>query len=140
MENRRYVRRHRRAALRRQCHWGGERALPKQFQHRRREGLFTGYDTSGVNGSSALFETDGSTVQKLTVTGAQQYSFLPSAVTPMQGSLPAEVVCFAAGTGILTPRGEVSVEELTIGDPVIALEGGVRVERPVKWIGRRKLD
>jgi hypothetical protein len=45
-----------------------------------------------------------------------------------------EVACFARGTLIATPQGEVPVEELRVGEWVLTLEG----ERlPIQWIGRR---
>lgn len=44
------------------------------------------------------------------------------------------VVCFAAGTGILTPSGERPVESLRPGDPVVTADDGVQ---PVAWAGRQ---
>lgn len=44
--------------------------------------------------------------------------------------------CFASGTRILTPRGEVSVEALRPGDAVITRAGE---EVPIIWIGRREV-
>jgi hypothetical protein len=48
------------------------------------------------------------------------------------------VTCFAAGTRIATPRGEVAVEDLREGDSVeVLLDGTVE---PVVWVGHRHLD
>jgi collagen type I/II/III/V/XI/XXIV/XXVII alpha len=42
------------------------------------------------------------------------------------------VVCFAAGTCIATPGGDVPVEQLAVGDSVLTLSGKAR---PITWIG-----
>jgi aryl-phospho-beta-D-glucosidase BglC (GH1 family) len=45
--------------------------------------------------------------------------------------------CFAAGTHILTPNGEVAVEHLRIGDSIQTWDGA---SQTIKWIGRRSYD
>jgi hypothetical protein len=49
------------------------------------------------------------------------------------------VVCFAAGTRILTAVGEVAVEKLQAGDLVATLSGRGAPVKPVLWIGRRDI-
>ena len=48
--------------------------------------------------------------------------------------------CYAAGTRILTPDGDVAVEALAEGDMVVTLDGNARGAAPVAWIGYRKVD
>ncbi|MEO1672144.1 MAG: Hint domain-containing protein [Cyanobacteria bacterium J06631_2] len=45
--------------------------------------------------------------------------------------------CFLAGTKILTGKGEIAVEELSIGDLVQTAEGKLE---PVKWIGKQTVE
>jgi hypothetical protein len=48
------------------------------------------------------------------------------------------VTCFAAGTRIRTPAGDVAVEALAEGDMVCV--AGADEALPVRWIGRRRID
>ncbi len=54
-------------------------------------------------------------------------------VSDGNGEVIITPLCFLRGTRILTPTGEVRVEDLQIGDAVITRFGGIQ---PVKWIGR----
>jgi hypothetical protein len=53
----------------------------------------------------------------------------PGAVQAVLG-----VACFCRGSRVATPFGEVAIETLRIGDPVLTAANMVR---PVRWIGRR---
>lgn len=46
------------------------------------------------------------------------------------------VTCFATGTGILTPTGEVPVEQLSPGDKVCTMNSGVQT---IRWVGVRRV-
>jgi hypothetical protein len=48
------------------------------------------------------------------------------------------IVCFVTGTRILTRRGPVAVERLSLGDEVMTATQ--RAWRPIRWIGHRRLD
>ena len=50
------------------------------------------------------------------------------------------VVCYAAGTRILTATGERMVECLMQSDIVLTLADGELSAQPVKWIGQRRID
>src|ERR1700682_2322016 len=45
--------------------------------------------------------------------------------------------CYCRGTLILSPKGEVPVEALGIGDEVVTFSGETR---PIRWIGSRAYD
>lgn len=47
-----------------------------------------------------------------------------------------QITCFTAGTRISTARGEVAVEDLKVGEMVLALESDGHTLRPVRWVGR----
>ena len=47
------------------------------------------------------------------------------------------VPCFTPGTMIATPRGEVPIETLKVGDRVITRDNGIQ---KIQWVGRRKLE
>ena len=49
----------------------------------------------------------------------------------------AYTYCFLPGSQIATPAGEVSVERLTIGDPVLTVDGRCVA---VKWVGRQTVS
>lgn len=50
------------------------------------------------------------------------------------------VTCFAAGTLIMTARGEVPVEELRIGDRVVTAGNVQGPFQPVVWLGHTRID
>lgn len=49
-------------------------------------------------------------------------------------------VCYVAGTRILTATGEQKIETLAPGDLVLTLTADELTPRPVRWLGRRRID
>ena len=57
-----------------------------------------------------------------------------SVSTDSNGGTLVSVACYAAGTRILTPAGEVAAGELQAGDQVVTASGHCK---PIIWVGRR---
>jgi hypothetical protein len=100
--------------------------------------------TNGFTGTSGSFTlSDGSVITLTNLGGATGGTWYIDYVSDGNGGVEyflSTVVCFAAGTQILTADGERVIESLTQGDVVLALEDGELVEQPVKWLGRRRID
>lgn len=46
------------------------------------------------------------------------------------------IICFTLGALITTPRGQIPVEDLTVGDLVITADNGLQA---IRWIGRKRM-
>jgi hypothetical protein len=86
--------------------------------------------TDGL-GDYTLYSTDG------TAAGTVQVASSVNASTAGLGLGADTAACFAAGTHIATPNGDVAVEDLAAGDLVLTLSGAAV---PVVWTGHRSVD
>ncbi len=86
-----------------------------------------------ANNELTIDEAGGSVT--LNIDGAYtQQDFI---VTTDGTNTSIDVLCYLRGTRILTPTGEVPVEDLRIGDRVVTRFGGIQ---PIRWIGRQSYD
>ncbi|MDR3537262.1 MAG: Hint domain-containing protein [Acetobacteraceae bacterium] len=89
--------------------------------------------TTMSGGNTVATITSGGVSQSLIFAGVEDQLGLVSS-----GGITEVVPCFAAGTRIATARGEIAVEDLTVGDLLPTVLGGRT--RPIVWIGRRDVD
>ncbi|MBO1358591.1 Hint domain-containing protein [Acetobacter sacchari] len=96
-------------------------------------------DITAVSYSDAnhvvLTTTSGKTIT-LYINGVQSVGY--SLVSDSSGNLIYET-CFLAGSMIRTPKGDLPVEDLKIGDEIVTLLGGVEDLRSVVWVGSKKV-
>lgn len=92
----------------------------------------TGVTFYTANGARFFTPTDGTFMRDAT--------FLSATAVPTSTSVPVSALfppCFAAGTPILTPDGEVPVECLVPGDEVVTLDRGAK---QLIWVGQRTVS
>ena len=94
---------------------------------------FTG-DMATLSGTTLTVKSGATTVLTMNNMSAKAGSTFSVSGSQIQ------VVCYAAGTRILTATGERPVENLRQGDLVVTVAGDETIVRPVKWIGQRRLD
>jgi hypothetical protein len=99
----------------------------------------SGQTGAGTSGAVTLSNGDTFTLTSITnVSGPWHVLTTPDGATGTDVFL--STVCFAAGTHILTATGERVIESLLRGDIVLTLSDGQLSARPVKWVGRRRID
>jgi hypothetical protein len=97
--------------------------------------------TAGAPGTLTV-SNSGTTVASLLLSGSYETTDFTLSNVGSPGASDFVVTttaapCFAAGTRILTARGEVAVEALRIGDRLVSAFGRMA---PVVWLGHRRVD
>ena len=89
------------------------------------------------NGAISVFDLAGSVTTE--PSGINDSGLIVGTFTDANGveqafTASTTPACYCPGTQILTPRGEIAVEALAIGDHVVTIDG---TPEPILWIGRR---
>jgi len=100
---------------------------------------FSGYTVSATGLDFPIFTNASNTLYYIAVDSVSAFQNavgLSGTSNVYQGTAsdPNLYLCFAAGTAIATPGGDVAIETLAIGDSVLTAEGR---SVAVKWIGRQ---
>jgi hypothetical protein len=95
------------------------------------------YMPTGTGIGTVTLENGSTEVASLTMLGSYASNAFFVAAGSGDTVLSLNPPCFAAGTRIATPRGEVPVEALRMGDEVTLASGGAA---PIVWIGLRRVD
>jgi hypothetical protein len=90
----------------------------------------TGHMTATYSGGQLSVYDNGTLKADIHLSGFSTNSFIPA--NDGTGHTEVTVLCFVAGAGISTPKGEILVENLSIGDMVQTWDGKAE---PIVWIG-----
>jgi hypothetical protein len=98
---------------------------------------YTALDSTRYD-DGALTIADGATdLATLALDASEQYGSFDLMAGEADQLEVMAVPCFAAGTRLLTDRGALPVEALTVGDHVLTADGG---SAPITWTGLRRVD
>jgi hypothetical protein len=100
---------------------------------------FTG-DTVSLDTTANVLTVTGTSGTVLTMDNVFLQSGATNAFTIVNGGDTIEAVCYARGTMLRTPNGEVPVEKLRSGKQVITLVDGQEVPTTVVWLGHRRIN
>jgi hypothetical protein len=92
---------------------------------------------SGGHETLTVTTTTNGTIHTDNVTFASPPPGVFNVTQGPQGIVISDMPCFAAGSRILTPDGQVQVEQLAVGDVVLTANGA---EQEIIWVGSRTID
>jgi hypothetical protein len=106
------------------------------FAYQISNNIFTGNQDVTFYSGSALLPIPEGTLTFAAGTFAVTGTFTDATTGPLHVDLTSASLeftrCFLTGTHILTPKGQVNVEDLKLGDEVVAADGSIQ---PIRWVG-----